>query len=110
MKMNNVRELFHRQREAWIEDCRATARHLLIARPGIEITIEDVLAECPRPSYVHRNTTGHVFRSDDFKHCGWVQARKPSSNRRWIMKWTLSDDVLVTLKQIRRARQPEMVE
>ena len=84
-------DLFAKEKLAWLEDCRLAARKLLSVRE--EITIEDVLAVCPRPSYIHRNTTGQVFKCEDFKACGWTKARKLSSRGRWIMKWRLSDHV-----------------
>lgn len=72
--------------------------------------MEDVLAVCERPSYVHRNLTGNIFRDSDFVMDGWTPARKASSNRRWIMKWRLRERPLPMMRFIRRARQSEMVE
>lgn len=104
-KMN---DLFVKERQDWINDCRATARELLTTRESI--TVEDVLKVCPRPRYIHKNVTGSVFKDSDFVMCGWAKATKASSNGRWIMKWTLSGEHLTSMRAIRRARQPEMSE
>ena len=64
-----MKDLFKKEREAWIENARVTARKLLDNKSLI--TIEDVLKECPRPPYLHRNTTGSIFRCDDFVAVGW---------------------------------------
>ena len=107
--MSDVQDLFQRQKREWIEECQAAARKLLVIRD--EITIEDVLAINPRPSYIHRNTTGRVFNHDDFVACGFTQSRRPISKGRWIMKWKLNEAAFpMTMRQIRRGRQPEMVE
>jgi hypothetical protein len=99
---------FAKERQEWINDCRETARKLLTVRASI--TVEDVLKICPRPRYIHKNVTGSVFRDPDFVMCGWTKATKSSSNGRWIMRWTLSCETLTSLREIRRARQPEMSE
>jgi len=107
--MSDVQDLFRAQRHAWLMDCRATARKLLTTRE--EIIIDDVTKLCPRPSYVHKNVTGSVFKDVDFEMCGIVPATKPSSNKRWVMKWRLrEEDLSLTMRQVRRARQPEMAE
>jgi hypothetical protein len=107
--MSDVKDLFQKERQAWLLDCQAAARKLL--RTRLDITIEDVLEVCPRPSYIHKNTTGSVFRHDDFVAFAFAKARKPSSHSRYVMRWRLSDDARqATLRQVRRARQPEMSE
>jgi hypothetical protein len=104
-----MNDLFTKERQDWIDDCRTTARKLLTVRE--EITIEDVLKKHPRPRYIHRNTTGQVFKHTDFEMCGWAKATKTSSRGRWIMKWKLHAEAFpMTMRQIRRARQPEMSE
>lgn len=81
--MVTVKDLFKKEREAWLEEARVTAKKLLEDKSLI--TIEDVLKECPRPEYIHRNTTGNIFRCDDFKPVGWRnewQIRKSLAFRR----------------------------
>ena len=75
-----MKDLFKKEREAWIENARVTARKLLDNKSLI--TIEDVLKECPRPPYLHRNTTGSVFRCDDFVAVGWRKSERPLMNAR----------------------------
>lgn len=98
--MSSMQDLFRKEREAWLDQARATARKLLVYR--YDITIEDVLAECPRPDHVHRNTTGKVFSHPDFMPCGFDVSRRTVSRGRWIRRWTLNGDALPhTIKQIR---------
>lgn len=82
-------DLFHQTREQWLEGARHTARQLL--RRKRLITIEDVLEIFPRPKYLHRNITGNVFKSEMFHPIGYTLAKKPTSHKRVIRLWTLSD-------------------
>lgn len=84
-----VPDLFNQSREQWLEGARNAARKLLRRRH--RITIEDVLEVYPRPRYLHRNTTGSVFKNEMFRPLGYTLARKPSSHKRVIRIWTLSD-------------------
>lgn len=86
--MQTMMEVFDREKREWVEECRATARILLKTRPFI--TIEDVLKECPRPSHVHRNTTGTVFNDSDFKCVGWLPSKRPAMNGRYVRTWRLA--------------------
>ncbi len=81
-----IQDLFGMTRETWLEEARRTARELLATRPTI--TIEDVLERLPRPSFIHRNTTGKVF-DEDFKPVGFVKSRRTISKGRWIRQWVL---------------------
>jgi len=102
-------DLFAKERQQWVEDCQATARRLLTYRE--EITIEDVLAECPRPKYIHRNTTGQVFKNSDFKMTGFTKSRRAVSKGRWIMKWAFADDSFpLAMHQLRRSSMQELAE
>ncbi len=80
--------LFKKARQEWMEQCRVTARHLLRRRRYI--TIEDVLKECPRPKWVHRNTTGFVFRTSDFRPAGSLPSVRPEMNGRYVKVWALA--------------------
>lgn len=82
-----MKDLFKREREAWIENARVTARKLLDNKSLI--TIEDVLKECPRPPYLHRNTTGSIFRRDDFVAVGWRKSERPLMNGRFVRVWRM---------------------
>lgn len=89
---NTVQDLFRTNREEWLMEARATARKLLTAHPTC--TIEDVLKECPRPKYLHRNVTGSVFHDKGFKLCGYTKSKRLISNGRVISVWTLNQDEL----------------
>lgn len=82
-----MKDLFKKEREAWIENARVTARKLLENKSLI--TIEDVLKECPRPPYLHRNTTGSIFRYDDFVPVGWRKSERPLMNGRFVRVWRM---------------------
>lgn len=84
-----ARDLFSNARTIWIEGARVVARKLL--RKKRFITIEDILALHPRPKYIHRNTTGQIFKSNKFRAIGYTRAKKPSSHGRVIRMWELKD-------------------
>ena len=86
--MVTVKDLFKKEREAWLESARLTAKELLEDKPLI--TIEDVLKVCPRPEYIHRNTTGKVF-NNDFQPVGWRKSKRPIMNGRFVRIWRLKD-------------------
>lgn len=89
MNPQTIQDLFQVTREQWLEGARLTARKLLRYRS--KITIEDVLEIYPRPKYLHRNTTGSVFKYEAFQPIGYTMAKKPTSHGRVIRLWTLSD-------------------
>ena len=84
--MVTVKDLFKKEREAWLEEARVTAKKLLEDKSLI--AIEDVLKECPRPEYIHRNTTGTVF-NNDFKPVGWRKSERPIMNGRFVRVWRM---------------------
>lgn len=88
IKVKTAQDLFKREREAWLQDCRATARKLLQRKS--EITINDVLAECPRPTYIHENATGSVFKDNDFRLVRYTKSHSRTAHRRVIGVWGLS--------------------
>lgn len=86
--MVTVKDLFKKEREVWLESARLAAKELLEDKPLI--TIEDVLKVCPRPEYIHRNTTGKVF-NNDFQPVGWRKSKRPIMNGRFVRIWRLKD-------------------
>jgi hypothetical protein len=99
-------DMFAKERQAWIDQCRAMARRLLATREAI--TIEDVLQEFPRPKYIHRNTTGQIFKHEDFKASGFTKSRREVSKGRWIMTWKLANPTVpASSRQLQRSRQVE---
>lgn len=89
MIQQTIQGLFSQTREDWLDATRSTARNLL--RTRTYITIDDVLAICPRPQFLHRNTTGQVFKHPDFKVYGFQKSTNPLANGRIICQWVLSD-------------------
>lgn len=83
-----INDLFQSEKQEWLESCRITARNLLREKPFV--TVEDVLKECPRPNFVHRNTTGHIFNDPDFKCVGWLPSKRPAMNGRYVRTWRLA--------------------
>lgn len=88
MNQLSMTDLFGKGREDWLEAARHEARKLLKTR--YNITIEDVLEVCPKPTYLHRNTIGSVF-NNDFVPVGFAKSRRAVSKGRWIRQWKLKD-------------------
>lgn len=88
-------DLFAQERQVWVDDARAVARKLLMERTYI--TINDVLKKCPRPTYLHRNTNGQVFRHKDFKTYGFEKSKAKLAKGRIICQWQLDPRVRSTL-------------
>ena len=84
-----VPDLFQRTREQWLTGARNVAFNLLRTRHTV--TIEDVLELYPRPKYLHRNTTGTVFKDERFQPIGYTTSRRTISHGRVIRLWTVSD-------------------
>lgn len=84
-----VPDLFHRTREQWLSGARKVAYNLLQTRHTV--TIEDVLELYPRPNYLHRNTTGSVFKDNWFQPVGFTISKRAISHGRVIRQWALSD-------------------
>lgn len=84
-----MQDLFQKSREQWLEEARHTARKILMGKQTI--TIEDVLDQCPRPKYLHQNTTGSVFKSPEFKPVGFATSRRTISHGRTVRVWSLKD-------------------
>lgn len=84
----NVPSLFKRFTIDWLEEAGDTAE-ILCRKRGV-VTIEDVLKVCPRPTYVHRNTTGKVF-DKRFVAIGWRRSDRPAMNGRQVRIWKLKE-------------------
>ena len=91
MVQTTVQDLFQQTKSEWLDEARATARRLLVGKTYI--TINDVLEHSPRPEYIHRNTTGQVFRHPDFKVYGFQKSVSPLARGRIICQWTLKEDL-----------------
>lgn len=89
MQQLTIQDMFGSTREKWLMSARHTARKLLSRNETI--TIEDVLKVCPRPTYIHRNTTGRVFEDEDFQPVGFEKSKRPVSKGRWIRTWKLKE-------------------
>lgn len=85
-KQLNIQDMFTYSREAWLAECRKTAKQLL--RHADTITIEDVTALVPLPTYLHRNTAGRVF-DNQFVPVDFVKAKHSAAKGRWIRTWRL---------------------
>jgi hypothetical protein len=93
--------IFDAEKQRWLEGARAVARKLLISEPSI--TIIDVLNKYPRPQWVHQNTTGQVFKHEDFQTCGYVKSTSKTAKGRMIFEWTLKEN----LRHVQRQRRFE---
>lgn len=97
LEPQTVPDLFQRTREQWLNGARKVAYNLLQTRHTV--TIEDVLELYPRPKYLHRNTTGSVFKDPWFQPLGYVTSRRTISHGRVIRTWGLSDQFIDKLTQ-----------
>lgn len=88
--MRTAQDLFRKEKTDWIRRAQQTAYRLLLQRDTI--TIEDVLAKCPRPSYLRNSITGSVFKHQVFMPVGYTLARVPKSHSRVIRVWTFNED------------------
>lgn len=84
-----VNDMFKAEKIKWLEEARATARHILEHQKFI--TIEDVLKQKPLPKFLHHNTIGGVFRTLDFECVGWGRSTRLEMNGRYIRQWKLRD-------------------
>lgn len=87
---STIKDLFRKQREEWLDKARQTAKRLLAVHSSV--TIEDVLEHCPRPTYIHRNITGNVFRDEAFVPFGFAHSRRRASHGRIIRRWVLAEE------------------
>lgn len=85
-KQLTIQDMFGYSREAWLEECRKTAKLLL--RNSETVTVEDVTALVPRPTYLHRNTTGRIF-NNQFKPVDFVKAKHTLAKGRYIRTWKM---------------------
>lgn len=88
-KQLSMQDLFRKSKQEWLDEARAAARRLLMSR--YSITIEDVLEVCPRPTYLHRNTTGSVFNDNDFTPVSYAPSRRTVSHGRTVRTWTFHE-------------------
>ncbi len=89
-QVKTTRELWKQEAEDWLNEARKTARDLLLKRQTC--TIEDVLQVCPRPSYLHRNLTGSVFKDDIFRPVGYTKSRRRLEKASVIRIWELKEE------------------
>lgn len=85
-KALTINDMFGLTKQGYLEECRKEAKRLLRTREVV--TIEDVTMLVPRPTYIHRNTTGAVF-DKQFKPVGFVKAEHKEAKGRWIRTWKL---------------------
>ena len=73
--------------DEWLTKARLAAER--IATDRREVTIDDVLRICPRPSHISANATGSVFKGKKWKCIGFAQSeqvqRHASVIRRWVV-------------------------
>lgn len=82
-------DLFAENRQDWLSKARHAAEKIALAAGKVDI--EDVLAICPRPKYLHKNITGKVFAPDMFRVRGFKKSRRAISKGRIICEWELRE-------------------
>jgi hypothetical protein len=87
-------ELFTVQIQDYLDEARDLAE--TIARRKQFVTIDDVLAELPRPEYVEPRRLCHLFSGDKYERFmkigGKTSVRGFPSNRHYIGIWQLKED------------------
>ena len=66
----------------WINACRVLAYQFAVEHG--RVASDDVLKELPRPTLVHPNATGSIFRDKRFKLVGYKTSSKVSAHARRI--------------------------
>lgn len=82
-------DLFAAEKKDWVTKARRAAE--TIALENGTVNIDEVLSICPRPGYIHRNTTGKIFSNSVFRFSGVIKSKKVSSKGRLICVWTLDE-------------------
>lgn len=90
IQVKTTRELWKQESIDWLVKARKAARDILLKRETC--TIEDVLQICPRPSYLHRNLTGSVFKDEIFRPVGYIKSRRPIEKASVIRVWELKQE------------------
>lgn len=73
----------------WLIEARKIAE--ILASKNGEVTVEDVLRFCPRPTSVSVNATGSLFKGKKWVPIGFKSSTKISSHARQIRIWRLAD-------------------
>ncbi len=90
--VKTAKDLFRAERESWLDSARAEAVKLLKSGKPY-VTIDDITAIVPRPTYLHKNVTGSVFKDEQtFVWCGVEKSKRPLANGRLISRWKLKNE------------------
>lgn len=73
----------------WVDQARAFAKQL--AKVNGSVSIDEVLIACPRPTEVHPNATGAVFRENCWMKIGYKQSTISSAHARVIGVFRLKE-------------------
>lgn len=82
--------IFHEAEQQFITRARRTAKELLLRRQTV--TVEDVLANCPRPYGVSKKANSKIFKHDIFRPVGYTRATTAQSNGHVIRLWSLAEE------------------
>lgn len=89
----SVPDLFRLERQDWLMQARVKAEALCQTHEAI--TIRDVLAVHPLPSYLggkRKAILGHVFNNQVFRKVGIERSRSTGAKGHYINKWSLREE------------------
>ena len=87
MEQLTIQDLFARDKTLWLAECRKEAKRQLQFKPSV--TSDDITKNVPRPTYIHRNTTGQIFNNGEFITVGFTISTRKEANGRTIRQWAL---------------------
>lgn len=101
-------DLFQKTGADWLDEAAHVAES--IAKVRGSVSIDDVLAVCPRPKYLHKNITGSVFRKDVFRCTGFKKSQRLLAKGRIVCIWSLKSEYYPTNRNSFRYNSLERAE
>lgn len=85
---DNQLDFFEVRDEEFLKICRSVATQVCIQRGTV--SINDVRAEVKLPSGMHPSVLGAVFKTKQFKPCGFTEATHPQAHARVVRVYQLT--------------------
>lgn len=105
MRAKTTQQLFKDERAKWLHEAREVAQKLLMERDTV--TINDVTAIHPLPSYIRNALLGHVFQHQIFSKVAVERSPKFAAKGHYIGRYRLNDAFYPTSVRAYRRRHME---